>query len=132
VNVSDQAWNEDDKVGFTGNLDMESLRHLDEEVNAHVERATRRAQEAAHRAEQRVQAAMNRMEQTRWGALHNHARSRVNIQFGEKMGRPFEPPTSPRDPVTDEERLMVLKMVQEKKITVEEAEKLLRSMEGRK
>ena len=138
VHVSDQAWNEDIKVGSSDNMDMESLRHLDEEVNAHVERATRRAQEAAQRAEQRVQAAMKRIEQTRWGALHDHTHlhdqphGRVNINFGEKMGRPFEPPAAPRDPVTDEERLMVLKMLQDKKITVEEAEKLLRSMEGRR
>jgi hypothetical protein len=138
VHVSDLPWNEELKIGFSGDFDMESLRHLDEEVNAHVERATRRAQEAAHRAEQRVQAAMNRIEQTRWGGLHEHnhphehSRNRVSINFGEKMGRPFEPPPAPRDPVTDEERLMVLKMVQDKKITVEEAEKLLRSMEGRR
>lgn len=36
-----------------------------------------------------------------------------------------------REPTTDEERLLILQMVQEKKITVEEAELLLEALEGR-
>ncbi len=34
-------------------------------------------------------------------------------------------------PVADEERLAILKMLQEKKITLEEAEKLLQALEGK-
>jgi len=36
------------------------------------------------------------------------------------------------EPVKEEERLMILQMVQEKKITIEEAERLLAALEGRK
>jgi hypothetical protein len=39
-------------------------------------------------------------------------------------------PTPPADPVSDEERMAILKMLQEKKITAEEAEKLLAALEG--
>jgi hypothetical protein len=34
-------------------------------------------------------------------------------------------------PVSDDERLTILKMLQEKKISVEEAEKLLAALEGK-
>jgi hypothetical protein len=104
---------------------------LDVDIDAHVARATRRAEEAARRAEHRIQSAMNRMENTHWGMG-----GRVGGDFMKgmnlHMGNPFTPPQPPRDLVTDDERLMVLKMVQDKKISVEEAEKLLRAMEGRK
>ena len=36
----------------------------------------------------------------------------------------------PKPPVSDEERLAILKMLQEKKISAEEAEKLLSALEG--
>jgi hypothetical protein len=35
-----------------------------------------------------------------------------------------------KQPVSDEERMVILKMLQEKKITSEEAEKLLSALEG--
>jgi hypothetical protein len=131
VIISDQSWEEDILDDFPADFGMESLRNLDEEINAHVERATRRAHEAARRAEQRVTAAMNRMEQSHW-SIDDHLRHRVMGGKGFNMGNVTRPYESPRDPVTDAERLMVLKMVQDKKITVEEAEKLLQAMEGRK
>ncbi len=40
-------------------------------------------------------------------------------------------PVETSAPVSDEERLSILKMLQEKKITVEEAEKLLAALEGK-
>ena len=40
------------------------------------------------------------------------------------------PPVPPSEPVSDEERMAILKMLQEKKITAEEAEQLLSALEG--
>lgn len=39
-------------------------------------------------------------------------------------------PTKEKKAVSDEERMLVLRMLQEKKISVEEAEKLLQALEG--
>jgi hypothetical protein len=36
-----------------------------------------------------------------------------------------------QEPITEEERLLILKMLEEKKISVQEAEKLLAALEGR-
>jgi hypothetical protein len=47
---------------------------------------------------------------------------------------PPVPPVPPRpqsEPVTDEERLTILKMLQDKKISLQDAEKLLAALEGK-
>jgi hypothetical protein len=51
--------------------------------------------------------------------------------FGPK-GIPTPPGGSKSEPVADEERMAILKMLQEKKITAEQAEQLLRALEGGK
>jgi hypothetical protein len=131
VLISDQPWEENILGEIPEDMGMESMRQFDEEINAHAERATRRAQEAARRAEQRVQAAMRRMEQSQWG-MADRIRRDVMRGVSIRVGAPFTAAEPPREPVTDDERLMVLKMVQDKKITVDEAEKLLQAMEGKK
>ncbi len=50
--------------------------------------------------------------------------------FGEKAKRGPAPSTPPVEPVSNEERMAILRMVENKQITVEEAERLLAAMEG--
>jgi hypothetical protein len=45
--------------------------------------------------------------------------------------RPPTPPEPPREPVSDEERLAILRMLEQKKITVEQAEQLLAALTGK-
>jgi hypothetical protein len=45
-------------------------------------------------------------------------------------GRSAEPSAPAPEPVQEEERLLILKMLQEKKISMEEAESLLSALEG--
>jgi hypothetical protein len=77
-----------------------------------TERAAERARHAAERAKQRAERAAKS-----WGTFFT-------------PGRPSAPPTPPAEPVTDQERLAVLKMVEEGKITADDAAKLLAAMEG--
>jgi hypothetical protein len=42
------------------------------------------------------------------------------------------PPSPPSEPVAEEERMAILKMLAEKKITAEQAEQLLNALEGGK
>jgi len=91
-----------------------------ERISRQVEQATRRAakqaEEAAHRAVERA--------------------GRRGPKVDVRMGRwnwdlsPKGVPMPPKPPVSDEERMAILKMLQEKKITAEEAEKLLSALEG--
>jgi len=79
--------------------------------NNPLERAAERAKRSAERAQRRAERAAGS-----WGAFSTPP-------------RPPAPP-KPAQPVSDEERLMVLKMVEAGQITVEEAAKLLASLEG--
>jgi hypothetical protein len=46
--------------------------------------------------------------------------------------KPPTPPEPPADPVSEDERMAILKMLAEKKITAQQAEKLLSALEGGK
>ncbi len=100
--------------------------------SAWADMVSRRAQEAARRAEQRSQAAMRRTEDQIRQAAERQGRHEFERGFGFFGGPPAPPaPVEPAAPVTDQERLLVLQMLQEQKITVEQAEKLLAALEGR-
>jgi hypothetical protein len=87
---------------------------FNERIQRTVERATRTAsraaESAARRAEERVRQNMERRFSFNWQA----------------------PGTPPAEPVSDAERMSILKMLQEKKISAEDAEKLLSALEGGK
>ena len=95
---------------------MSRMQHDLEErfgkASSRSERAAERARHAAERAKRRAERAAGS-----WGAFF-------------APGRPPTPPRPPAEPVTDEERLAVLKMVEDGKITADDAAKLLAAMEG--
>lgn len=95
---------------------------------------SRRAQEAAQRAARKAEAAGRRAER--------QLERQLERQFGRNPGRrgtrfswsgdPSQriPQPPPGEPVSDEERMTILRMLAEKKISAEEAEKLLTALEG--
>lgn len=104
--------------------------HFDPERSvAWSDMISRRAQEAARRVEQRTQTVARRIEEQTRRNVERELRNVGRAPFG------FEPPPGPpapkQSPVTEQERLMVLQMLQENKITVDQAEALLRALEGR-
>jgi Putative adhesin len=98
-----------------------------DKISRHVEqvtaRASKRAEEAARRAERHVE-----RQARRWTGRVNLGQS---WDFGPK-GMPTPPGAPKSDPVSDEERMTILKMLQDKKITSEQAEQLLKALEGGK
>jgi len=106
---------------------------LDERLQAHSERF---AEQAAHFATHAAHQAERQVERARRSLDRRKVKSRKR-DFGEgrfAWGFPPEPPKPPRppvEPVREEERLMILRMVQENKITIEEAERLLAALEQR-
>lgn len=88
-------------------------------VQAKVEQAARRAEAQARRAERRAQSMMDR---------------RMNVEGVWHAGHPFsvpQPPEPPREPVSDEERMTILRMLEQKKITAAQAEQLLAALSGK-
>src|SRR6266487_272707 len=109
-----------------------------ERISRQVEQATgqvaRRAEEAARRAERLAGDAARRAER--------HAERQARHWRGNMKSGPWNwdfnsqnvptPPSPPSEPVAEEERMAILKMLAEKKITAEQAEQLLNALEGGK
>lgn len=128
VRLSDRAnagESADEFGNFAGlNFDWSGFGdRISRQVEQATSRTTKRAEEAARRVERHAE---------------RHARRWTGrVTFGQSWdpgakGVPT-PPGPPRpEPVSDEERLAILKMLQEKKITAEQAEQLLKALEGGK
>ncbi len=105
-------------------------------AQSHLEAANRRAESAGQRASIKIEAAMRRAEAKARAAEVRARRGASNMHANINIGRwkwDITPGASaePGGRVSDEERLSILKMLQEKKITVEEAEQLLAALEGK-
>jgi len=109
TNQSDAGESAEDFGNFAGiGIDWSGFG---DKISRQVEAATRRAGKQAERAARRINA-------------------RVNVGRWNWDLTPKGVPMPPGDPVSDEERMAILKMLAEKKITAEEAEKLLAALEG--
>ena len=106
---------------------------INRRVQASMERAQVHIEAASRRTDAKVQAAMRRAEMKVRAA---EVRGRRGAQFNVNVGRwnwdlsPKEPPET-GEAVSDDERLIILRMLQEKKISLAEAEKLLAALEGK-
>lgn len=136
TNKADAGESAEEFGNFAGlNFDWSGFGEM---ISRKVERATgqaaRRAEEAARRAEKLAGEAAKRAERhaerhaRRWKA--NVGVGRWNWDFN-SQNIPT-PPSPPSEPVAEEERMAILKMLQEKKITAEQAEQLLNALEGGK
>jgi len=106
----------------------ESLGRIDsEEVRRRAERATERATERARREAERA------AEQVRRAAEREAERARLRAEQAERRWRRASGrrPRPKREPATDAERMRVLRLVEEGKITPEQAADLLAALEGR-
>jgi hypothetical protein len=98
------------------------------------ERISRQVEQVTARAAKRAEEAARRVERH---AERNARRWRGNVRSGPwnwetgPKGVPT-PPSPPSEPVAEEERMAILKMLAEKKITAEQAEQLLNALEGGK
>jgi hypothetical protein len=138
TNKADAGESAEEFGNFAGlNFDWSGFGEM---ISRKVERATgqvaKRAEEAARRAEKLAGEAARRAERhaerhaRRWKGGAGVGRWNWNWDLNPQNmpGRPPQPP----EPVADEERMAILKMLQEKKITAEQAEQLLNALEGGK
>jgi hypothetical protein len=108
---------------------MERARHASERGAARAEEKIRRAQE---KLERKLEVARRREEGRRQGG-----ETRPGRGWKFEWSIPPKPPVNPKpsvpppgQQVSEEERLMILKMLEQKKITIEEAENLLSTLES--
>ncbi len=151
VRISDETWKSDHLEAFFGRLQERWVRWetgrfepWNEWQTSFEERIRQRSEEAARRAEERVRAAMERIEQ-QTGHLGHVGHVWDDVRWPNAPVPPVPPihpthPTAPAAPsaprpekpvVSVEERLLILRMLQDHKISVEEAEQLLAALEGK-
>ena len=125
TNQANAAESVDEFGNFAGmNFDWSGFgERISRQVQAATVRAAKSAEEATRRAERHAERHARRWGRTpppgAWG------------DFGPK-GMPTPPGMPKSEPVAEEERMAILKMLQEKKITAEQAEQLLQALEGGK
>jgi DUF4097 and DUF4098 domain-containing protein YvlB len=150
----------DFEEGFEINLDVDIDRIMEQTARA-AERARRQAErirDQIEREAERTAAEIRRQaeraaSEAQREAERATAKSKRGVKFSwswddgkMKRNMGFPPPvppvppvppmpptmaTNPSQPVTNEERLLILRMVESKQITVEQAEKLLAALEGK-
>ena len=114
-------------------LTEDQARRIEERAREASLRATQRAQERVRRAqdkmEQKLAAAQRKMEHRSQAREHasRHGRHAFNFNFP----TPPTAPTSTSEPVSEEERLIILRMLEQKKITMDQAEELLSALESK-
>jgi DUF4097 and DUF4098 domain-containing protein YvlB len=118
-----------EKISQSG-LSPEQIERIMGQARKANEREAARAQEKMRRAqdklERKLEAARRREEMK---ARTADRRSRSKGSWGFEFNAPPAPPV--QETVSDEERLMILRMLEQKKISMEEAEQLLEALEGR-
>jgi hypothetical protein len=100
---------------------LEQARRSSERAAVHAQEQARRAQE---KLERKLEAVRRRSEMKNRHAERRSRRS-ISVEIGD---RPTEPAS---EPVSDEERLTILRMLEQKKISLAEAESLLDALEGK-
>ena len=121
-----------------GAIDIDALAHREIEKAMHkaereIEKARHRAEQQRHEAEQRMHRAQERAARTARRAQEKISR-RAHLWTGSFGGRAqgFRAGrVQPKPQATEEEQLAILKMVQEGKISTEQAEMLLKALEGK-
>jgi hypothetical protein len=91
------------------------------------EQATRRAQEAAERARRQAERATERAKMRAERTARKHEQRGHGVRWTWSSPQPTPPPA---EPVSDAERMAILQMVQDKKITADQAAQLLSALEG--
>jgi len=124
-------------LGATG-MSEERMKQVQERLEHAKERAAQRAEAASHRAqakmERKIAAAQRKAERKTRAAAARQARKerqRSGYTGHEVIITPPPVRSQPKDPVSEEERMMILQMLQDRKIDVDQAEQLLAALDGR-
>jgi hypothetical protein len=126
INIGDDIGGMVEEISDQVGAQMEAqLDALNEQLESLSERMQFSGDRAVQKAQRKVEAAQRSLE-NRLKARNLGTRGRG--PKGPHTGALF---TSHAEPVSEEERMKVLQMVQEKKISIQEAELLLASLEGR-
>jgi hypothetical protein len=117
-----------------GGMSEKEAQRIVEKVRQKSEQAASRAEEKIRRTQEKVEKKMEaqrRRAEAEAQAAARRARHSSRRGWSFSWPPPNQSPASSKPPVTEEERLMILKMLEQKKITLDEAANLLEALEGK-
>jgi len=109
-----------------GNVGQDFGERISRRAHEAAERAARKAERAGRKAEKAARKIELQVEHD----MHHHRKHGRGTRFSWTWDSNQMPKVSRPDPVSEEERLTILRMLADKKISSEEAEKLLSALEG--
>lgn len=135
IMVMDAGWEEDlmpEDLGMSLGIDEDTINsRINTRVQERVQQAEMYARRAAERAEVRAREASRRAEERVRAATANIGREfPADEAWGSNPFSRTNPAPEPSKP-TEEERVLILKMLSDKKITAEEACQLLDALDGK-
>jgi hypothetical protein len=114
-------------------ISEEQARRIEERAREASERAAARAQDRIRHAQERMEhklaAAQRKIEFK--AQAHERASRHGHQNWSFTIPTPPTPATPPGEPVSEDERLMILRMLEQKKISMDQAEELLSALEGK-
>ncbi|MEW5870534.1 MAG: hypothetical protein AB1894_14765 [Chloroflexota bacterium] len=120
-----------DQIGKSG-MSAEEIERIMGKARQTSEREAERAQEKMRRAQEKLErnleAARRRQELKAQASVRREGRRR---SWSFEFPTPPAPPAPAAEPVSEEERLMILRMLEQKKISLDEANQLLSALEGK-
>lgn len=122
-----------DQFGRSG-MSPEQTEKVLEKARMAGERGTARAQEKLRMAQEKLERkleATRRLQERRARVAEEKSQAKARRPYGTEGTSTSPPPTHPVEQVSEEERLMILRMLEQKKISLEEADSLLSALEGK-
>jgi hypothetical protein len=123
------------RLGQAG-LGAEETDRIVEQTMRNSERERERAEEKMRRAQEKLERKLESQRLRAERRAQEMDRRTRRSNWGSEWPSPPTPPAPPkplapsRDEVTEEERLLILRMLEQKKISLEEADRLLSALEG--
>jgi len=118
-----QLENLTDMAGNWPGISPEKAEKIAQRAQEKAERAREKIQRASERAQARIAQKIAAAQRRETRKVERAARSRsINVSFGSRQPA--------KEPVSDAERMLILNMLAEKKISAEEADKLLAALEA--
>lgn len=106
-------------------LSEERTNEIQERLEQARQRATQRAEDAARRAQSKIERKLAAAQRKVARQSHRFQPKTVNVDIDALRTK------AQGEPVSDDERMLILEMLQEGKVSVEQAEELLAALEGK-
>jgi hypothetical protein len=130
ISVMDAGWEDEMQLEDAGVGGETPGEGFDDRLTRRIQEKVRRAEERARNATLRAEERARRAEERIRSAMHNLEINWPQAGFSRSERHPEHVSHAPASKASDDERMLILNMLRENRITAEEANRLLDALEG--